>query len=221
MGRQGVDELLALLPDPTTDDLDAQLATALQQVVQDISGNGDQTGTTAKYVELLRDAHQALGAGRLRWSDWVMLGKERPAKKSQPVAVPVAAVASRVESHSRLRQDISDYAAAIFDIAGRSLAEFQRLKEERGLLDFADLEQRTFHLLRDRPEVRETLVAELNPLVVDESQDTSPIQLALFMQLAACARETVWTSACAATTCSPWWIVSSRAANESFAPPEC
>lgn len=192
MGRQGVDELVAFLPDPTKDDLDAQLAAALQQSIQHISGNGDETATTAKYVELLRDAHQALRAGRLPWSDWVKLSKERPGKKSQTNAAPVSSAASRVERHPRLRQDIADYATSIFDIACRSLAEFRRLKEERGLLDFADLEQRALHLLRDQPIVRETLAAELDLLVVDEFQDTSPIQLALFMQLAACARETVW-----------------------------
>jgi len=80
----------------------------------------------------------------------------------------------------------------LFSVAQISLTEFQRLKEERGLLDFSDLEQRAFHLLRDQAHVRETFGRELDLLVVDEFQDTSPLQLALFMQLAALARETVW-----------------------------
>lgn len=80
----------------------------------------------------------------------------------------------------------------LFSVAALSLAEFQRLKEERGLLDFSDLEQRAFQLLRDQPQVRETLCHELDLLVVDEFQDTTPLQLALFMQLSTLARETVW-----------------------------
>ena len=61
-----------------------------------------------------------------------------------------------------------------------------------GWLDFSDLEQLTFHLLRDHAGIIAQLKEDLDLLVVDEFQDTSPIQLALFMQLAGCAKHTVW-----------------------------
>ncbi|PWK37659.1 UvrD-like helicase family protein [Cupriavidus plantarum] len=44
----------------------------------------------------------------------------------------------------------------------------------------------------DIPFVAETFAAELDLLMVDEFQDTSPIQLALFLKLAALARQAVW-----------------------------
>ena len=71
-------------------------------------------------------------------------------------------------------------------------SDYRQLKEERGLLDFADLEQRAIHLLRNVPLVKEILQKELDLLVVDEFQDTSPIQLGLFMELVGCAKETIW-----------------------------
>lgn len=192
MGRLSVDELLAFLPAPTKDSLDEQLATAIKSAIELISKNGDETKTTADYVELLHDTLRALEARRLPWSDWIKLGKKQPGKKSQPEAVAVTALAVRVETHPQLREHIRDYTMLLFSVAQISLTEFQRLKEERGLLDFSDLEQRTFHLLREQAHVRETFGRELDLLVVDEFQDTSPLQLALFMQLAALARETVW-----------------------------
>ena len=192
MGRLSVDELLAFLPAPTTDNLDEQLAAAIKSAIERISKNGDETKTTADYVELLHDTLRALEARRLPWSDWIKLGKKQPGKKSQAEAVAVTALAVRVETHPQLREHIRDYTMLLFSVAQISLTEFQHLKEERGLLDFSDLEQRAFHLLRDQAHVRETFGRELDLLVVDEFQDTSPLQLALFMQLAALARETVW-----------------------------
>ena len=192
MGRLSVDELLAFLPAPTTDNLDEQLAAAIKSAIERISKNGDETKTTSDYVELLQDTLRALEARRLPWSDWIKLGKKQPGKKSQTEAVAVTALAVRVETHPQLREHIRDYTMLLFSVAQISLTEFQRLKEERGLLDFSDLEQRAFRLLRDQAHVRETFGRELDLLVVDEFQDTSPLQLALFMQLAALARETVW-----------------------------
>ena len=192
MGRLSVDELLAFLPAPTTDNLDEQLAAAIKSAIETISKNGDETKAKSDYVELLQDTLRALEARRLPWSDWIKLGKKQPGKKSQTEAVAVTALAVRVETHPQLREHIRDYTMLLFSVAQISLKEFQRLKEERGLLDFSELEQRAFHLLRDQAHVRETFGRELDLLVVDEFQDTSPLQLALFMQLAALARETVW-----------------------------
>ena len=192
MARKSVDELLDYLPPATDDRLDDQLERAIESAYRQIQSNGDKTQATQKYLTGLRDSLRDLGAGTLSWSNWVRLSKDDPGANSRDAAAPVKAVAARFESHPRLREDIREYTELVFSSAERSLSEFQRLKEERGLLDFADLEQRALHLLRSNQTVLETLCQEIDLLVVDEFQDTSPIQLALFMQLAACARETVW-----------------------------
>ena len=72
------------------------------------------------------------------------------------------------------------------------MVKFTEFKKARGWLDFSDLEQLAFHLLRDHAGIIAQLKEDLDLLVVDEFQDTSPIQLALFMQLAGCAKHTVW-----------------------------
>jgi len=71
----------------------------------------------------------------------------------------------------------------LFDFAARALQRYQERKEERGLLDFVDLERRTLALL-EQLEVTNVIREEFDLLVVDEFQDTNPIQLALFIRLA-------------------------------------
>ena len=58
-------------------------------------------------------------------------------------------------------------------------------------MDFVDQEHLLLRTL-DHPEVRAALAEELDLLLVDEFQDTSPIQLALFLKLADLAREVFW-----------------------------
>jgi ATP-dependent exoDNAse (exonuclease V) beta subunit len=114
---------------------------------------------------------------------WVKLSKESPGKQSSFFAEPVQAAAACFEEHPQLPADTERYVTLLFEVASRFIDRYQELKEERGLLDFVDLEERTLALLQ-RDEVARIVSDEFDLLVVDEFQDTSPIQLALFLRLA-------------------------------------
>ncbi|MBK7660129.1 MAG: UvrD-helicase domain-containing protein [Betaproteobacteria bacterium] len=67
--------------------------------------------------------------------------------------------------------------------AGRdTLATYAAIKKEIGGIDFVDQEQQLLQVLV-LPSVKEVIEEELDLLMVDEFQDTSPIQLALFTRL--------------------------------------
>src|SRR5204862_4090544 len=57
--------------------------------------------------------------------------------------------------------------------------------------DFVDQEALALELLR-REDVRAALQGQLDLVLVDEFQDTSPLQLAIFLELASLARQSVW-----------------------------
>ncbi|HEX8204269.1 MAG TPA: UvrD-helicase domain-containing protein, partial [Isosphaeraceae bacterium] len=62
-------------------------------------------------------------------------------------------------------------------LAAEAVAEFDRAKHEAGAIDFDDLLRRTRDLLRDGPaSVRAALAGGIDALLVDEFQDTDPIQ---------------------------------------------
>lgn len=66
------------------------------------------------------------------------------------------------------------------------LEEYQRLKLERGLLDFADLEWKTYRLLnrsRHAEWVQYKLDQRIDHLLIDEFQDTNPTQWRLLLPL--------------------------------------
>lgn len=89
------------------------------------------------------------------------------------------------------QDDLKRYQDLLFDSAAAAIAEYDRYKKQRGRIDYTDMEVLVLRLL-DHPSVQATLQRELDLLMVDEFQDTSPIQLALFLRLSELAKQSVW-----------------------------
>jgi ATP-dependent helicase/nuclease subunit A len=192
MAERSAGELLSRLPAASTADLDRQLLKELERAEKDLIASGDATDLTRKCIQLIQQSRRDLEGARLAWCEWLKLSKAAPAAKCKPLVANMAAVAGQFGSHPKFHSDLRDYIQMIFTLAANSLAQYQKSKEERGLVDFTDLEQRTLELIRGSDEVKSILQSELDLLVVDEFQDTSPIQLALFLHLAHCAKEVLW-----------------------------
>lgn len=192
MSERCREEMMAHFPQASKEDLDANLLAAIQSVLEKIVIH-DKIGVGVQnYGRLIEQYQRDLSNGHLAWSGWVKLTKEKPTKNSDDLIMPIVEAASRYEVHPRLHSDIRDYIGLVFDVAIRSLAEYQNLKSERGLMDFTDLEQQALALLENHPETTSILADELDLVVVDEFQDTSPLQLAVFLKLAQCAKEVIW-----------------------------
>jgi hypothetical protein len=61
--------------------------------------------------------------------------------------------------------------------------EYENAKRAAGLVDYSDMIALAGQLLRSRPEVLAELVSRIDCLVIDEFQDTNPLQFALLWQL--------------------------------------
>ena len=172
-------------------DLDRALVRAIDGAIAKIRRGTDETKGTAGYVELLENSKSELASGRMRWGAWAKLTSEEPKQKSVAFAQPVKEAARRHIEHPRLRADMHRLVELMFRVAADGLTAFQGHKRERGVLDFVDQETLALDLLR-REDVRTELRGQIDLVLVDEFQDTSPIQLAVFLELAALARESVW-----------------------------
>ena len=176
---------------PVKRDLDKELLGAINSALAGIDLASDTTKGTKKYHDMIRGAAEGLRKHRLTWAEWVKLSKSVPGAKSKGHTEAINLIAEDFESHPLLHQDIKDYCHAIYRLAGESLAAYQALKQQQGLVDFVDQELQLYHLL-EHSHVKETLASELQLLMVDEFQDTSPIELALFVRLAALAKKVIW-----------------------------
>ena len=184
-------DLDACLGPVATDDLDAALGAALATSGRLIEANLDDVGKSRTHLDLVQKAQRELARGALRWGDWAKLMGSEPSKALRPHAVAVQAIAGRHGEHPRLRADLHALIEHVFQIAGRALASYQAHKRALGVIDFGDQEALALTLLR-RPDIRAALAGQIDLLLVDEFQDTSPIQLAVFLELASLATEAIW-----------------------------
>jgi ATP-dependent exoDNAse (exonuclease V) beta subunit len=191
LGTTSADSLLTHFPAPTTRDLDQELLQAVSAALNGIDLEYDTTKATADYHTFIRGIQAALLKGTMTWAEWIKCSKSLPGAKSRDFGEAIQVIAADYDKHPRLREDIRNFAVRAFQIAADSLAAYQSLKARRGLIDFVDQEQQLYNLL-DNPTVANTLRDELQLLMVDEFQDTSPIQLALFLKLARLADLVIW-----------------------------
>ena len=173
-------------------DLDGKLLKALKTFLAEVQKGDDSTKKTAKVLSVVRRCKGVLESGKsLPWVDWVRLIKVDVAVKSQAASEPLLKAAGRYEQHPRLHADVSRWMELVYQCAADGLDAYADYKRSRGVIDFADQEAMALGLL-EQDEVRARLSAQIDLLLVDEFQDTSPIQLAIFLRLADCARNTVW-----------------------------
>jgi ATP-dependent helicase/nuclease subunit A len=190
-GKKSADTLLAFFEAPTKVKLNDRLESAIYAAINGIEANDDGTVGTGKYLQPLKDIQGKLKKQSIVWSDWVTLTKKGPTQKSLNLALPIQEIAGRYECHRDLQNDIRDFCKILFLVAAKALDGFQALKESGGLIDFVDQEHLLLNAL-DNDSMRRPLSREIDLLLVDEFQDTSLIQLALFLKLAKLAQRTIF-----------------------------
>jgi len=192
--QRSIDSLLGLLGEPLGPerDIEAELKTALEHFIQNVDTETDTTKVTANALQKAKECLMQLEQGkRLSWADWLRLDRLGTAKKSEEHLEALNPVAALHDRHPGLRKDLREAVTLVFDTAISTLNAYQEHKRVWGVMDFPDQEVLALELLKD-PAVQEQLKGSIDILLVDEFQDTSPIQLAILLKLADLAKETVW-----------------------------
>lgn len=191
--RLNADKLLGCFPAPLratlTEDLTTEIRRALPQLRQ--AAESSTVKKTQAYLSALEQFDRALQQGTVTWAQWISLSKEAPEKALVPLAEPIQMLARACDAHPQLHADIRGYLERMFAICAAALDHYRNHKLAMGVVDFTDQEHLLLKLL-DNPEVAGVLGEELDLLLVDEFQDTSPIQLALFLKLSRLAKHTYW-----------------------------
>ncbi|WP_443749341.1 UvrD-helicase domain-containing protein [Asticcacaulis solisilvae] len=175
--------------------LDGALANAVRQAVATIPASPSTTATGS--VKLLRQANAAFSHDEpISWPDWARLSKVKCAKTKDGAAfdnalATVVAAAARHPEHPRLRQHCEQFIDTLFACAAEALTAYQDYKAQRGLMDFVDQEALTLQVLHD-DKMAETLSERISRVFVDEFQDSSPLQIAIFTAMAGLVDQSTW-----------------------------
>jgi ATP-dependent exoDNAse (exonuclease V) beta subunit len=201
MGHRNADLMLANWPTPSTaSDATRVLSEALTRAHEQVSLHiATVEAAGGNVAQNLRNGHRELERlercfrdGRWNWLDWLAACSLNAGAAAQAAIAPVSEAAQAHESHPDFHQDVRTYLEMVFNLAAKTLETYAEAKRMMGAVDFGDQEVLLLDVIRKNEYVREALADELDLVMVDEFQDTSPLQLALFVELAKLAKHSVW-----------------------------
>ena len=177
--------------------LEAKLRNAVQAMLRafpagctDLNFSAAANKAFASDLRNLRRAHNS-DALAWDWSLWQQLRGLRQSKRGSATpdgydsaAQEVMDAADGLLRHPGPLADICDHASALIRGAQEIMTEFAAAKRAAGVIDFADMIVDAERLIRTRPEVLDAVLAEIDCVIVDEFQDTNPVQFALLWRLA-------------------------------------
>jgi ATP-dependent helicase/nuclease subunit A len=173
-------------------DYNNQLLDFITASIDNLDNSADETKVTKDGIgELKLLRNELRSRGTLHWFNWVKLTKIKIGAKSKGHVEDLVEFAKTHVQFPEFQRDIRDFIYTLFDIATEAIAEFDRFKKQRALIDYTDMEVLVRGLLED-PSVIAVLKDELDLLMVDEFQDTSPIQLDVFLKLSKIAKHSIW-----------------------------
>lgn len=192
--EQSITTQLNLLevPDMDAEAFDKLLLKQIKDTLQKVSETGDVTKVTSTSLDKIKKVKQLLENNIYPpWEDWARLSKLDAGAKSREAIKEMTDFAAGHIRHPRFHTDISAFIHEIFELAIEAMQEYGHFKTQRGLIDYTDMEVKVDQLL-DNPAVCDILRSEISILMVDEFQDTSPIQLSIFLKLSQIAKHTIW-----------------------------
>jgi ATP-dependent helicase/nuclease subunit A len=181
------------LGDPLSiDNYNTQLLDLIIATIELLTTSPDETKVTLDGIGELKTLRNELRSrGSLHWHQWVKLMKTKVGAKSKAHLEPLIEFCAQHKQLPEFQTDVREFIYKIFDIAAEAMREYDRFKLQRGLIDYTDMEVLVRDLIQD-PSVKSVLAEELDLLMVDEFQDTSPIQLDLFLKLSNIAKDSIW-----------------------------
>jgi ATP-dependent helicase/nuclease subunit A len=150
----------------------------------------DTTNDTTKAKRTLRRITSSNGA---LWASYIDAMAIKAGKKSGAHGLldPLRSHAGEVRRNPQLHENLKEFAQLLAEETLALEAGYDAYKAERGLVDFTDLETLLLTLLED-DSLKSRLSMDYDLVLVDEFQDTNPLQLAIFQRLRTIAPRNRW-----------------------------
>ena len=192
--KRSFDTFQQFMGEPFTSEIayNEKLLELLNQTIEVLENNADETKVTNDATGELKILRNDLRQREsLQWHQWVKIGKTKVGAKSRDAAQELIDFSKIHTQFPQFQDNIKNFIYNLFDIVIEGISEYERFKKQRGLIDYTDMEV-LVRLLLDNPSVLEVLHDELDLLMVDEFQDTSPIQLDIFLKLSKISKHSIW-----------------------------
>lgn len=175
-----------------TSELQQAVSNLLKAFPHDLSGNYDKKSVSDDLKKNFRDFKKAQNTEALNrdWPLWQRLRDLRISNKQtkmppgyDELALAVMDAASALPSHPGPLLHAKVHAEALLSASQDILVQYSTDKREKGLVDYSDMVAIAQKLLTGNKDVIAELRKRIDCLVIDEFQDTNPLQFSLLWAL--------------------------------------
>lgn len=195
MGSANANAQVELMCRPSAEDVGERLIATIARhlpTLQEALDAPKPKQNTQKYLAAVQRFAEQIKDHLPPWVDWARVAAHDPPEAAlRDITAEITEAAERFDQHPQFAADIRRYLELVFALAARAMHDFAEQKAREGVIDFVDQEALLLQNI-EHPLVQEALRDELQLVVVDEFQDTSPLQLAIFLKLAEIAPESIW-----------------------------
>ncbi len=183
--------------DPLTTTLQAAAKDLLLAFPLSLAPHAANPSARKKFAKDFANLRRAANTDDLKrdWSLWNALRDLRLSKRGAPTpdgydgyAAAVMEAAEALIHHPGPLEDAKTHLSALVSGAQQVLASYDVAKKQAGLIDYADMIVEAETLLGDREDILTAVLSEIDCVVIDEFQDTNPVQFSLLWRLAQGAR---------------------------------
>jgi len=184
--------LKSVFGEPIKHDLDNELKDEIRNAINYLENLNSSVKKTQNALEELKNCYKCFNRNKQTWKDWTCLAKLESGKDGKDAIIRVNAIADNVLNHPLFQEDVKQIIEGCFECAIYALKNYEQYKKTYGLMDFVDQETMLLNMAIHNNAFRTSMRDRIKILMVDEFQDTSPIQLALFLALNELAEKSVW-----------------------------
>lgn len=162
---------------------------AINQVVR-----SDLPKSPKKLYNALCNIRNSIKAKNFTWNEWMSLANIKLAKKYLPDGFKedMAELIGDLIANSLFREHYESYITQCFNYAQEIVDRYDDYKRKRGLMDFMDQEAVLYQLICHNSSISQSITEAYDLVVVDEFQDVSPLQLAIFLRCTDMVSDSVW-----------------------------
>jgi ATP-dependent exoDNAse (exonuclease V) beta subunit len=158
-------------------------------------GNVEKLEKNLALFKKVRSAPDLLDRDWKLWNDlrslFVSNRNSKTPEGYDDLAAAIMAAADVLPAHPGPLADAKLHLSCLITCAQEVMEAYETRKKALGLIDFADMITGAERLLRTDPAVRQAVLDEIDCVIIDEFQDTNPVQFALLWQLGARATRTL------------------------------
>ena len=175
----------------------AMIASFLEGGMATVTAKGPRE-TLEKNLALFRRVEREPALLDRDWDVWQSLrnlfvsnSRTKTPEGYDDLASAIMQAADALAAHPGPLADAKLHLSCLIACAQEVMEAYEARKKALGLIDFADMIAGAERLLRTDPAVRQAVLDEIDCVIIDEFQDTNPVQFALLWQLGAKAPRTL------------------------------